>query len=143
MDLFLAGCQGAGLALAAGAFAGASGRRGAVGLVLLVAGIAGGAALFGVSLAEEDHPAYPGWPVGALLAAFAFAVVRDLAEAAARRAGGGGFTAALIALGALALAGLSILLAPGALLGLLALLWLYLGRRSRAGRKYEGLRTLR
>lgn len=143
MDLFLAGCQGAGLALAAGAVAGASGRRGAVGLVLLVAGIAGGAALFGVSLAEEDHPAYPGWPVGALLAAFAFAVVRDLAEAAARRAGGGGFTAALIALGALALAGLSILLAPGALLGLLALLWLYLGRRSRAGRKYEGLRTLR
>lgn len=143
MDLFLAGCQGAGLALAAGAVAGASGRRGAVGLVLLVAGIAGGAALFGVSLAEEDHPAYPGWPVGALLAAFAFAVVRDLAEAAARRAGGGGFTAALIALGALALAGLSIVLAPGALLGLLALLWLYLGRRSRAGRKYEGLRTLR
>lgn len=143
MDLFFAGCQGVGLALAAGAFAGASGRRGAVGVVLLAAAIVGGAALFGISLAEEDHPAYPGWPFGAALGAFAFAVVRDLAEGAARRADGRGFTAALIALGALALAGLSILVPPVALLGLLALLWLHVGRRSRATRKYEGLRTLR
>lgn len=143
MDLLLAGCQGVGLALAAGILVGAFGRRGPLGLALLVAAAVGGAVLFGISLAEEDHPAYPGWPVGALLSAFAFLVVRGIAEAAARRAEGGGFTAALIALAALALAGLSILLPPVGLIGLAALVWLYLGRRRRAGRKYEGLRTLR
>lgn len=143
MDLFLAGCQGLGLALAAGIFAGAAGRRGALGWVLLLAAMAGGAVLFGASIAEEDHPAWPGWPVGAALAALAFLVVREIAESAARRADGGGFTAALIALAALALAGLSIVLPPLGLLALAALAWLYLGRRRRAGRKYEGLRTLR
>jgi hypothetical protein len=143
MDLFLAGCQGVGLALAAGAFGGASGRRGPIGGALLVIAMVGGAVLFGLSLETEDHPAYPGWPVGALLAAFAFAVVRDVAEAAAKRADGGGFTAALIALAALALAGLSLVLSPVALLALAGLLWLYAGRRRRAARKYEGLRTLR
>jgi len=143
VDLFFAACQGAGLALATGTFAGASGTRGAVGIALMAAAIVGGAALFGISLAEEDHPAYPGWPVGGLLAAFAFVVVRDVAEGAARRAEGGGFTAALIALAGLALAGLSILLAPLGLAALAGLLWLYAGRRSRASRKYEGLRTLR
>ena len=66
MDLFLAGCQGAGLAVAAGALAGASGRRGTPGVVLLVLAVIGGAAaLFGIALANEDHPAWPGWPVGA------------------------------------------------------------------------------
>ena len=143
MDLFLAACQGVGLALAVGALAGAPGRRDWVGVALLVVAIVGGAALFGASLAAEDHPAYPGWPVGALLAAFAFLVVRDLAEGAARRAEGGGLTSVLIALGAIAVAGLSLLFGPLALLALAALLWLYLGRRTRATRKYEGLRSLR
>jgi hypothetical protein len=143
MDLFLAGCQGAGLALATGAFGGASGRRGAIGAVLLLVAIAGGAVLFGVSLEAEDHPAYPGWPIGGLLAAFAFMVVRDVAEATARRADGGGFTAALIALAALVLAGLSLVIPPISLAALAGLIWLYAGRRRRAARKYEGLRTLR
>ena len=143
MDLFLAGCQGAGLALAAGAFAGASGRRGTLGWLLLVAAVIGGAALFGISLAEEDHPAYPGWPVGGALAAFSFMVIRDIAAAAAQRADGGGFTGALIALVALALAGLSILLPPVAIVAFLGLAYLAVQRRRRAQRKYEGLRTLR
>ena len=143
MDLFLAGCEGAGLALATGAFGGASGRRGALGVVLLAIAIVAGAALFGFSLAGEDHPAYPGWPVGALLAAFSFVVVRDIAEAAAVRADGGGFTSALLALAALALAGLSLIVPPVSLAALAGLLWLYLGRRRRAAQKYEGLRTLR
>ena len=143
MDLFIAGCQGVGLALASGAFGGASGRRGIVGAVLLVFAIVGGAALFGIALEGEDHPAYPGWPIGALLALFAFLVVREFAEAAARRADGDAFTAALIAVAALALAGLSLLFGPVGLLGLVALLWLWAGRRRRAAQKYEGLRTLR
>ena len=62
MDLFVAGCQGLGLALAAGIFAGASGRRDAVGTALLVIAVIGGAILIGLSLETEDHPAWPGWP---------------------------------------------------------------------------------
>jgi hypothetical protein len=143
MDLLLAACQGAGLALAAGTFAGAAGRRGRIGTILLAAAIVGGAALFGISLAAEDHPAWPGWPVGAAFAAFAYFVIRDLAVAAAERAEGGGFITALIVLAALALAGLSVLLPPVSVLAFAALLWLHAGRRRRAGQKYEGLRTLR
>ena len=143
MDLFEAACQGVGLALATGAFAGASGRRGAIGFALLAFAVVAGAALFGLSLSGEDHPAWPGWPVGALLAAFSYFVVRDIAEGAARRADGGGFTAALIALAALVLAGLSIVFGPLGLLGLAGLLWIWAGRRRRSAQKYEGLRTLR
>lgn len=143
MDILLAACQGAGLALAVGAFGGAAGRRGRIGTVLLVGALVGGAILFGVSLAAEDHPAWPGWPVGAALAAFAFVVVRDLAESAGQRADGGGFISALIALAALALAGVSVLLPPVAILAFFGLVWLYLGQRRRASQKYEGLRTLR
>ncbi len=143
MDLFIAGCQGAGLALATGAFGGASGRRGAIGFVLLAFAIAGGAALFAFALDREDYSPWPGVPIGAVLAAFAFVVVRDVAEAAAQRADGGGFTSALIALASLALAGLSLLFGPIALVALAGLLWLWAGRRRRAAQKYEGLRTLR
>jgi hypothetical protein len=143
MDFFLAACQGAGLALAAGALAGAPGRREGIGTFLLVAAVIGGAILFGVSLASEDHPAWPGWPLGAVLAAFSFYVISGLAAGAASRAEGGGFVSAVIGLAALALAGLSILLQPLGLVTLAALLWLSLGQRRRAARKYEGLRTLR
>jgi hypothetical protein len=144
MDLFLASCQGVGLALAAGAFGGASGRRGPIGLVLLAIAVVGGAVMFGASLATEDHPAWPGWPLGALLAAFAFVVVRSLAEGAAARPDAGPWTGALLALGALVLALLSLLpISPIALVVLAALAWLWFARRQQAGRKYEGLRTLR
>jgi hypothetical protein len=143
MDLFLASCQGIGLALAAGAFGGASGRRGPIGTALLLFAMAAGAVMFGASLATEDHPAWPGWPIGALLAAFAFVVVRSLAEGAAARPDAGPWTGALLALGALVLAGLSLLASPIALVALAALAWLWVARRQRAGRKYEGLRTLR
>ena len=56
MHFFEAACQGTGLAVAAGALAGAFGRRDGIGTVLLVLAVVGGAILFGVSLAEEDHP---------------------------------------------------------------------------------------
>jgi hypothetical protein len=143
MDLWLAASQGLGLALAAGALAGAPGRRGAVGTVLLVAAAVAGGVLFGISLAQEDHPAYPGWPLGALAAAFAFVVVRDVAESASRRTDGDSLTSILIAVAALALAGLSIVVSPVAIVALIGLVWIWFGRRRRASRKYEGLRTLR
>jgi len=77
------------------------------------------------------------------LAAFAFVVVRSLAEGAAARPDAGPWTGALLALGALVLAGLSLLISPIALVALVALVCLWFARRERAARKYEGLRTLR
>jgi hypothetical protein len=143
MHFFLAACQGAGLAVAAGALAGAPGRRGGFATLLLVAAVIGGAILFGVSLAEEDHPAWPGWPVGAAIAAVSFFVVSDFAAGAAARAEGGGFIGGLIVLAALATAALSVILRPLGLVALVAIVYLGLARRGRAAGKYEGLRTLR
>jgi hypothetical protein len=143
MHLFLAGCQGVGLAVAAGALAGAPGRRDGIGMTLLIVAVVGGGLLFGASLAAEDHPAWPGWLVGAVIAAGSFVVVSDFAAGAMARADGAGFIGALIALAALATAGLSVLLQPLGLVALAAIVYLGLARRSRAGRKYEGLRTLR
>ncbi|HXV52646.1 MAG TPA: hypothetical protein VD765_05410 [Solirubrobacterales bacterium] len=143
MHFFEAACQGIGLAVACGALAGAFGRRDGIGTVLLVLAVVGGAILFGVSLAEEDHPAWPGWPAGALIAAGSFRVVSDFAAGAAARAEGGGFIAALIVLGALATAGLSVIWRPLGLVALAGIIYLGVARRQRAARKYEGLRTLR
>lgn len=143
MDLFLAGCQGLGLALAAGAFSGASGRRGAVGVLLLIVAAIGGGSLFGWALDQEDHSAWPGFAAGAAAAVFAYLVIRAVAEGARARADEGGYTGALIALAALGLAGLSLLLQPLVLVALLALAWVGLGQRRRDSQKYEGLRTLR
>jgi hypothetical protein len=142
MDLFLAGCQGLGLALAAGAFAGASGRDGAIGALLLGAAMIGGGALFGWSLDQEDHTAWPGFIAGAVCAALAFAVVRGIAAGALAR-GGDAYSGALIALAALVLAALSLVVSPVSLVALAALGWLWAGRSRRESRKYEGLRTLR
>lgn len=143
MDLFLAGCQGIGLALAAGVLAGALGRRGSLGVGPLAIAVAGGAVLFALSLTAEDHPAWPGVVAGAILAAFAFVVTRGVAEGARARQEGAGMSEILIAVGALVLAGASLLVSPVALVALVALAWLAVARRRGAARKYEGLRTLR
>lgn len=154
MDLFEASCQGLGLALAIGMLAGAlagvaEGRtddnRAVIGLLLLVA--VGGGIAFGSSLRTEDHPAWPGWIAGAVLAGFALLVARSVVAAAAKRAGEGGsagFIAAITGAAALVLAALSLTpAAPISLVGLAALAFIALGRRRRAGEKYEGLRSLR
>ena len=91
MDLFLATCQGIGLALAVGGAAGAlAGIRGEVGggaaaALVAVALIAGGF-LFGDSLSSEDHPAWPGWLAGALVALLGFFVAQGIVAGAAARA---------------------------------------------------------
>jgi hypothetical protein len=155
MDLFLATCQGIGLALAAGGLAGAvagavSAREGAgspAGVLAVLAGLGlvGGAILFGTSLSSEDHPAWPGWLAGALVALLAFAVTSGVVRGAARRAQGASAGAqVLYVLIAMAiLAGLSLFVSPVALVALVAVAWLALARRRRADRKHEGLRVLR
>jgi hypothetical protein len=153
MDLFLQGCQGLGLALAAGALAGALAGtigRGEYGAgmtpALALLGVAGGALLFGWSLTEEDHPAWPGWLAGGAAALLAFFVIGGVVTGARARMGDRGSPgplAGLVALAAVALAGLSLLISPISLLAAVALLWLAASRRRRAQRKYEGLRVLR
>jgi hypothetical protein len=143
MDLFEAACQGVGLAVAVGMVAGAPGKRDGVGYALLALAIIGAAILFGASLATEDHPAWPGWPVGALIATGTFFVIADFSAAAGQRAEGVGVIAFAIVLAALAVAGLSLLFGPVGLVALAAVIYLWLGRRRRAATKYEGLRTLR
>jgi hypothetical protein len=150
VDLFLEGCQGVGLALAAGSLAGAlagalrlkDARASIIGLI----GAIGGALLFGFSLSEADHPAWPGWPLGALLAGFAFWVLRGVVAGAAERAGNlesSALIAAAVGASALLLAGLSLVISPVAIIALVALGWLAFGRRRLGQRKYEGLRVLR
>jgi hypothetical protein len=143
MDLFLATCQGIGLSLAAGTFAGASGRRGMVGFLLAAAAAIGGGILFGASLSTADHPAWPGWPVGAVIAVITFGVVNGVVAGAQARHEGASSIGIIVALGALVLAGLSLLWGPVGLVALLGMVWLGSARRRRAQRKYEGLRVLR
>ena len=151
MDLFLATCQGIGLALAVGAVAGAlAGTRGEVGggvaaALVAVALIAGGF-LFGDSLSSEDHPAWPGWPAGALVALLGFFVAQGIVAGAAARARGDGSAvtlAAYVIAAAAIIAVLSLFVSPVALVAFVGVASLAVGRRRRAGRKHEGLRVLR
>jgi hypothetical protein len=154
MDLIVAGCQGIGLALAAGmlggALAGLAGERQSgmhpVTAVLLLVAVVAGAFLFGASLEAEDHPAWPGWMLGGFFAAFAFATMRGVVAGAARRAGEAGSPAAVAGIAiliALVVAGAALLFGPLALIPLVALGLLATGRRRRAGAKHAGLRSLR
>jgi hypothetical protein len=143
MSLFLATCQGIGLAVAAGAFAGASGRRGTVGVLLAVPASIGGGVLFAISLSNRDHPAWPGVPLGIIIALLAFGVVSAVVAGAQTRARGASSIGIIVAVVALIVAVLSVFVEPFGLVALLALLWLASARRRRAQRKYEGLRVLR
>jgi lysylphosphatidylglycerol synthetase-like protein (DUF2156 family) len=144
MSLFLATCQGIGLAIAAGTFAGASGRRGTIGVFLAIPAAIGAAILFGVSLSNRDHPAWPGWPLGIILAILAFGVVSSVVASAQARARGASSVGAIVAAIAVVIAVLSTFVwEPLGLLFLLALLWLASARRRRAESKHEGLRVLR
>ena len=144
MSLFYATCQGIGLAIAAGAFAGASGRRGTIGAVLGAGAAIGGAILFAVSLSNRDHPAWPGVFLGAIIAVLAYGVVSAVVAGAQTRARGGSAIGLIVAAAALVIAVLSALVwEPLGLVFFLALLWLASARRRRARQRYEGLRVLR
>ena len=115
------------------------------GFVLTVFGLVGAYA-FGASLEDADHPAWPGWFVGAALVVVAFWVTRDLVSGAAARAGEGGSAGAIAGMAAVVavvIAALSLLWGPLGLLALAGIAYLGLGRRRRAAQKHEGLRSLR
>ena len=149
MELAEAGAQGLALAVASGALFGAAALRGNAGVALAALAILLGAFLYGMSLADtpDDHPAWPGWLIGAPVAALAYFTLRDVASVAAQRAGegGAGGVAFIIAVAALALAGVA-LLGPAAYIGvvaLLAIVYLAFARRKRSAEKHAGLRSLR
>src|SRR3954453_7261275 len=144
MSLFYAICQGVGLAIAAGMFAGSSGRRDAIGVLLAIAAAAGGAILFAVSMSNRDHPAVIGIPLGIILAVIAYGIVSSVVAGAQARVRGASSIGMIVAATALVLALVTAFVwEPFGLLLLLALLWLASARRRRAQRKYEGLRSLR
>jgi hypothetical protein len=149
VDVFLAACQGLGLALAAGILAAVLAlpiaRRGAGGAFLpVLVAAAVGAAAFAWSLESETSTWWPGIVGGALAGAAAARVGGAILAGAAERAREASGTLGVLAgVGAIVLAALSLLISPVSLAAAAGLAVLYAGRRRRAERKYEGLRSLR
>ena len=137
---FTDACQAIGLALAAGCLFGSLARSGA--RRYLLAAIA---TVAGVVLALLAGPPLGlGVAIGIAASLLAYAVASGVAAGAARRSdAGSGTVAALLAFVALLIAVVSLLVAPAALAALLAIAFLAVARRRRAGRKYAGLRILR
>ena len=103
------------------------------------------AALFGAgSLADHGHPVLAGLLLAAACAALALLAVPPLFARVRTRLGA---EAGLLPLYreaiALAVAGLSVLFPPLAVIAVAGLVWLLAGSRRRQGEKYAGLRILR
>src|SRR3954452_16328048 len=150
--MFLAICQGLGLAIAAGLILGVvfppiMPTWGAVAWAAPLGVLAAGAALNGAGEAV-----WPALPVGVIGAGLAAIVTRDVASGAIRRqrdqVSGAAVQApsgvtVIVVVAAVVAAGVSLVLEPFSLVVLLALTWLWLSRRRQAERKHEGLRVLR
>jgi hypothetical protein len=113
--------------------------------MLLVIAVGLGALEAAGSLADHDEPILPGIVAGVLAAALGFYAARSLFGRVRRRLEPEAQSVLpLYGEGAaLAAAGLSVLFPPLAILVIVALAWLLMGGRRRAGEKYAGLRILR
>jgi hypothetical protein len=151
--MFLAICQGLGLAIAVGLIVGV-----VVPPIMPAWGAVAGAAPLGVlaagaALHGADEALWPALFVGVIGAGLAAVVTRDVVSGAVRRQQGGvpaqpraqspGGLTAIVVLAAVVVAGVSLVLKPISLLVLVALLGLWISRRRQAERKHEGLRVLR
>lgn len=144
VDLFLAICQGVGLATAAGMLAGSLAHEGPEKPFLVALAAAAGAALFAASLTSGTDTRWPGIFLGAPLGAFAMLVTHSVVAGASQRAEASNAALSMTVGGAaLVLAVVALFLSPLALLAVAALVWLGVSRRRREGRKHEGLRVLR
>jgi hypothetical protein len=150
--MFLAICQGLGLAIAAGLILGVvfppiMPTWGAVVGASPIGVLAAGAALNGA-----DEAVWPALPVGVIGAGLAAVVTRDVAAGAIRRQrdqvtgaevqAPSGITV-IVVLAAIIVAGVSLVFEPFSLVALLGLILLWITRRRQAERKHEGLRVLR
>jgi hypothetical protein len=150
--MFLAVCQGLGLAIAAGLILGVVFPP-----IMPTWGVVVGAAPIGVlaagaALNGADESVWPALPVGVIGAGLAAVVSRDVAAGAIRRQGdrltgaqvqGPSGVTVIVVLAAVVVAAVSLFLEPFSLVVLLALCGLLVSRRRQAGRKHEGLRVLR
>jgi hypothetical protein len=150
--MFLAICQGLGLAIAAGLILGVvfppiMPTWGAVVGAAPIGVLAAGAALNGA-----DEAVWPALPVGVAGAGLAAIVSRDVATGAIRRqrdqatgaqAQAPSGVTVIVVLAAVIVAGVSLVLEPFSLVVLVALTVLWMTRRRQAERKHEGLRVLR
>jgi hypothetical protein len=142
------------LVLVAGAVALALGERrlGAPRLdsrpALVIVGVCSaaiGALLFAGTLRQGGYPGWPGLAGGVVCAAIGAAATRPLFARVRRRLDASAAAALPLyaeAIG-LVLAALSVVIPPVGVVGLLALGWLLIASRRRAGEKYAGLRILR
>jgi hypothetical protein len=150
--MFLAVCQGLGLAIAAGLILGVVFPP-----IMPTWGVVVGAAPIGVlaagaALNGADESVWPALPVGMIGAGLAAVVSRDVAAGAIRRQGdrlrgaelqGPSGVTVIVVLAAVVVAAVSLFLEPFSLVVLVALCWLWVSRRRQAERKHEGLRVLR
>jgi hypothetical protein len=111
--------------------------------VLGVAALTLGGLFFAAALAQDHHPAWPGWIAGVVCALVALFATRPLVARIRSRLED---TAALALYGeaaAVVFAVLSVVAPPVGLIGLAGLVWLLLAGRRRGEQKYAGLRILR
>ncbi len=113
--------------------------------ILQGTGIGLGALLFAGALDDGHDVWWPGLVGGVLCAAFVSTVVRALMTRTRVRLDAAAAAALFLyaEAAALVLAGLSVLLPPVGLVGLVFFVWLRAGGRRREGEKYAGLRILR
>jgi MFS family permease len=121
------------------------GGRGPVALVIVGAGLAMGALLFGGALAQDHYTSWPGLIAGVLCAAVgAAAALPLLARVRGRLDPREASTVPLYAEGSgVGVAVLSVLVPPLGVVALLLLGWLLLAGRRREQQKYAGLRILK
>ena len=150
--MFLAICQGLGLAIAVGLILGV-----VLPPIMPTWGVVVGAAPLGVLAAGAamngaDEALWPALPIGVLGAGLAAIVSRDVAAGAIRRqrdqvtgaeAQAPSGVTAIVVLAAVIVAGVSLVFEPFSLVVLVALGLLWASRRRQAERKHEGLRVLR
>jgi len=150
--MFLAICEGLGLAIAAGLILGVVMPPVMPDWGVLVGAVPLGVIAAGAALNGSDEAVWPALPIGLIGAGLAALVSRDVAAGAARRerdtltgaqAQAPSGVTVIVVVFAVVLAGLSLFLEPISLVALAALCWLWLSRRRQEARKHEGLRVLR
>jgi hypothetical protein len=119
--------------------------QGVVVIALLVCSLALGALSAAASIADHSSDWWPGVPLGVAAASLGFMAARSLfGRVSARLDDEAAKALPLYAEGsALLAAGFSVLFPPLAVIVVVALAWLLIGGRRRAGEKYAGLRILR
>lgn len=108
-----------------------------------------GAIAGAASMAEEGETVLLGIIVGAIAGGAGSLIAHDVLQGARKRASSSGdegasnTLAVIFAAAGIAIAAVALFISPGALVILVALAFLALSRRRKAGEKYEGLRILR